>query len=95
MKECLHENQSLIRLHRVSLFHFLEQVVGTCKIKIEKFLFLFCFILKMYPLLFLYIYINLPLEQHSISENQKKKNVRKKNIDPKIFRYLTYMRQLD
>lgn len=80
MKECLHENQSLIRLHHVSLFHFLEQVVGTCKIKIEKF---FVFVLfysqnVCSSFLYIYIYINLPLEQHSISENKKKKNVRKK-----------------
>lgn len=37
MKECLHENRSLILLQHIYLFFFFsifEQIVGTCKIKI-------------------------------------------------------------
>lgn len=75
MKECLHENQSLILLQHVSLFSLLEQVVGTCKIKIKKNVFVLFYSQNVF-------YINLPLEQHSLSE-KKKRVWEKKNTDQK------------
>ena len=81
MKECLHENQSLIRLHHVSLFHFLEQVVGTCKIKIEKFFVFVLFYSQNVCSSFLYIYIYksttrtaFNLRKQKEKECEKKKN---------------------
>lgn len=58
-------------------FPLLEQVVGTCKIKILK---IFVFVLFYSQNVF---YINLPLEQHSLSErkeNKKGNHVERKEI---------------
>lgn len=62
-----------------SCFSFSQQVVGTCKIKILKTSLFVVFYFQNG-----FLYINLPLEQHSMSEFQKKKRMRKLRVTKKV-----------
>lgn len=62
-----------------SCFSFSQQVVGTCKIKILK--------TSLFVIFYFqngFLYINLPLEQHSMSELKKKKRMRKIRVTKKV-----------
>lgn len=92
MKVYLHDNQFLILLQHVSLFHLLNSLLAHVKLKFTN-VFFVLFYFKMY------LDINLPLEQHSLSEKNKNDAERKTScpIYPtKTLRYSTYrMRWVD